>query len=222
MKNLKRGHNAFTSKIQKTFSSGKEDRKGEEDCNDYPADFNEMQGCDCVFCESTPISALANSNRDSGLQRRTINSYTTTGHTLPQSHLPTKQDAYITTHQWCQRQKQEHSQPLQLVLSSTQSTPYILITSNRLLFSCSRPDGNKQWWTPNARLRNYCQPAQNEAASWSNSGPWPRSGREYLWDDTGGGGKAIYVHEQEVLGQPRHSSTASHLICVSGSSPIYV
>lgn len=129
----------FSLQNSKTFSSGKEDRKGEEDY-DYPADFNEMQGCNCVV--SLLLSALANLNRDSGLQHRAINSYTTTGHTLPQSHLPTKQDAYITTHQWCQRQKQEHSQPLQLF--SPPHKAHILITSNRMLFSCSRPDGNKQ------------------------------------------------------------------------------
>lgn len=45
----------------KTFSSCKEDRKGEEDYNDYPANFDVMQGCSCV------LSALANLNRDSGL-----------------------------------------------------------------------------------------------------------------------------------------------------------
>lgn len=32
----------------KTFSSDKEDRKGEEDNNDYPADLNEMQRCNYV------------------------------------------------------------------------------------------------------------------------------------------------------------------------------
>ena len=48
---------------------------------------------------SLPLSALANFTGDGWLQCRAINSYTTTGHTLPQSHLPTKQDAYITTHQ---------------------------------------------------------------------------------------------------------------------------
>lgn len=95
----------------KTFSSCKEDRKGEEDCNDYPANLNVMQGCNCA-CEPTP-ECIKQFER-SGLQQWALNSYTTTGHTLPQSHLPTKQDAYITTHQCCQWQKQEHSQPLQL------------------------------------------------------------------------------------------------------------
>lgn len=80
----------------KTFSFGK-DRKGQEDYNDYPADFNEMQGCNCVV--NPFMSALANLNRDSGLPQRAINSYTTNGHTLLQSHLPTKLDAYITTQQ---------------------------------------------------------------------------------------------------------------------------
>lgn len=80
----------------KTFSSGKEDRKGQEDYNHYP-DFNHMQGCNCAV--NLFLRALANLNRESGLQHRAINSYTTTGHTLLQSHLPTKQDAYITTHQ---------------------------------------------------------------------------------------------------------------------------
>lgn len=54
-----------------------------------------MQWCDCVV--SLLLSMLANLNTDSGLQHWAINSYTTTGHNLPQSHLPTKQDAYITT-----------------------------------------------------------------------------------------------------------------------------
>lgn len=32
-------------KNSKTFSSGKVDRKGEADYDDYPADLNEMQRC---------------------------------------------------------------------------------------------------------------------------------------------------------------------------------
>lgn len=54
-----------------------------------------MQWCNCVV--SLLLSIFANLNTDSGLQQWAINSYTTTGHNLPQSHLPTKQDAYITT-----------------------------------------------------------------------------------------------------------------------------
>lgn len=50
---------------KKLLFSGKEDRKGEEDYNDYPADFNKMQGCNCVV--SLLLSALANLNTDSGL-----------------------------------------------------------------------------------------------------------------------------------------------------------
>lgn len=34
---------------------------------------------------------------------------------------------------------------------------HILITFNRLLFSCSRPVGNKQRWIPNAKLWNFCR-----------------------------------------------------------------
>lgn len=45
-------------------SSAKEDRKEEEDYNDYPANFIEMQGCNCFV--SLLLSALANLNRDSG------------------------------------------------------------------------------------------------------------------------------------------------------------
>lgn len=34
--------------ISRTFWSGKEDRKGEEDHNDYPADFSVMLKCNCA------------------------------------------------------------------------------------------------------------------------------------------------------------------------------
>ncbi len=49
----------------KTFSSDRVDRKGEEDKYDYPADFNEMQGCNRVVI--LLLNALANLNRDGGL-----------------------------------------------------------------------------------------------------------------------------------------------------------
>lgn len=54
--------------------------------------------------------------------------------------------------------KQEHSQPLQLVLSSTASThPYHI---KWILLSCSRPHGNKQWMLLllllNAKLGHFC------------------------------------------------------------------
>lgn len=62
----------------KTFFFGKEDRKGQEDYNDYP-DFNQMQGCTCGV--NLFLRALAHLNRDNGLQHWAINSYTTTGHT---------------------------------------------------------------------------------------------------------------------------------------------
>lgn len=58
-----------------------------------------------------------------------------------------------------------------------------------------------------------CQPAQNEAASWSTLVP-SQSQAENTYEMTRRT-KAIYVHEQEVLEQPRHSPTASHRICVS-------
>lgn len=44
---LKRGNNAFTSKF-KTFPSGRRTGKGEEDNDDYPADFSVTQGCHCA------------------------------------------------------------------------------------------------------------------------------------------------------------------------------
>lgn len=50
----------FSLQNSKTFSSGKEDRKGEEDYHDYPADFNEMQGCNGGV--SLLLSALAHNN----------------------------------------------------------------------------------------------------------------------------------------------------------------
>lgn len=48
-----------------------------------------------------------------------------------------------------------------------------------------------------------CQPAQNEVASWSTLVPG-HGQAENTYEMTHGT-KAIYVHEQEVLGQPRHS-----------------
>lgn len=44
----------------KTFSSCKEDRKGQEDYNHYPVDFNEMKSCNRV---NLFPSALANFKR---------------------------------------------------------------------------------------------------------------------------------------------------------------
>ena len=61
--------------------------------------------------------------------------------------------------------------------------------------------------------------AQNEAASWSTLVPG-QSQAENTSEMTQGS-KAIYAHEGEVLEQQRHSLTASHRICVSGSSPIH-
>lgn len=37
------------------ISSGKEDRKGEEDYNDYPADFNKRVAVVQSCCERTPM-----------------------------------------------------------------------------------------------------------------------------------------------------------------------
>lgn len=51
-----------------------------------------------------------------------------------------------------------------------------------------------------------CQPAQNEAASWSTLVPGQA---ENTYEMTLGT-KAIYVHEQEVLEQAQRSSAASH------------
>lgn len=145
--------------------------------------------------------------------------------TLLQSHLPTETDAYVTTHQWCQWQKQEHSQPLQHVLSSTQSThPYHI--KDRLLFSCSRPVGNIQW-KPTAELKYSCcfysphtgRPAQNDASFWSTVVPdhsqavvipmrQQRDPRPYMYK------------KKRCWGQLRHNSTVSRQSWLSSSNPI--
>lgn len=93
VKNLKRGHSAF--QISTTVSSGKEDRKGEEDYKWLSSRLQwdaRVQLC----CEPTS-KCICKFDRDSGLQDWALNAYTTTGHSLSQSHLPTKQDAYVTT-----------------------------------------------------------------------------------------------------------------------------
>lgn len=43
--------------ISNTFSSGKEDRKGEEDHNDYPEDLGAVLKCNCALSLIYPFAA---------------------------------------------------------------------------------------------------------------------------------------------------------------------
>lgn len=135
----------------KTFSSCKEDRKGEEDYNDYPANFDVMQGCSCV-CEPKCISKFE--------QRQWA---LTVGHQFLHNNW-THFAAVSSAHKaGCLH---NHTSVVPAAKTRAQSAPATcsLLHTKSISFShqidcylaVPRPDGKKQRRTPNTRLRNYC------------------------------------------------------------------
>lgn len=159
-----------------------------------------MQLC----CESRLLlRVLPNLNWDSGLQQWAINSYTTTGQFA----------AVSSAHKaGCLH---NHTLVVPVAKTRAQSAPatfspphkaFILITLKGLLFSCSRPGGNKQQQTANGKLAKQgyflykSQPAQ-KGTSWSALEPG-HSYTEHTCETTEGT-KAIYVHEKKLSGSQK-------------------
>lgn len=121
VKNLKKGTQCFHFKFQQGSLLARRTGKGEEDCHDYPADFDERWlpwWCGVGFGFASDTSRLER-------RCRATNSHTTTGHHFCRSLIcPQSRRAYVTARvvpaASKKKNKQEHSQPLQLVLSSTQ------------------------------------------------------------------------------------------------------
>lgn len=140
-----------------------------------------------------------------GSKHWAINSYTTTGHNLPQSHLPTKQDAYVTTWVVPAAKTRAQSAPATCSLLHTKHT-----SLSHQIDCYSAVQGhteNKKTTMTGAECeaRRFFGCVLNLTAF-----PWPTlvpgySRAENTYETTQGT-NTIYVHEREVLEQRLHGS----------------
>lgn len=173
-----------------------------------------MQWCNCVV--SLLLSIFANLNTDSGLQHWVINSYTTTGHNLPQSHLPTKQDAYITTWVVPAAKTRAQSAPATCSLLHTKHTSlshsidcYSAVQGQLEINNDGYQMLSSEIFAVVSFHTLVSLPRISSFLVYSSFWPW--SGWEYLGDDTGNQGHICAWKRGAMAATTKHNDQSSDL-----------
>lgn len=162
------------------------------------------------------------------LQHWAINSSTTTGHNLPQSHLPTKQDAYIIS--WLVPAAKTRAQSASATCSLLH-TKHTSLSHQIVCYSLVHGQmeiNNDGYWPLSSEIsavvtlhKLVSLPRKKWSSLLAYSGPWPWSAWEYLWETTLGA-KAIYVHVRaaRVTATIKLNNQSSWELSVSGGQVI--